>query len=775
MLLLGTEGKPIKDQEISTLKAMEIPRIPETMLSFLQEGLQDDHDTHDDNEGDDKVETPTLWKSDQSNVATFISYNIPPSSLVLSPSEKTTNNPLDNLKDFHQNGKIREEDQLAVESRVPINSYLTPISIKLPLVTSTSSAIVDDEFDLEELRIEPDKPKLSTNQGERNQNNEDIINVTIRNGIKKNIQNTTRYLNDTKVNKSTQDNTAIKLEHNFFTDTPTTPLKISKSNQEVITEVEKKKLIENNFDESLNNAHEYQIEDLQQQVGNYTNSLNNTAKINNTQSTVLTGLSPETEVLENTGMVDDRDVTTDNINKEMEIEHEVITEEAIVSIFVNHQYPMKPEHILENKTSEKIEYNNHTVDVVQYPESSYIYQENPEKLLEKYSEDNNDDTSYTTQYPQNTTPVINTKEDTIFDESIKILNNEKSGKIFYNNDMSEGAMEPVDEGTIGHENSRNRDIINYDDKQEATTVNYVGITVLSGDITVQSINNISEDIFNGQIISSEEVKDVEQINNNIPNDDDTTKGPVKDELNSEENSTVSVNNNEVGSTSETNIETEMDLDIDDSVNSEDDEESDNPSFAITVNSDIKDLTSVGVSQPLLTLMSVEPHSMQLLVQPTQFEPETVVRLSYELVASNHSFPECQLSDPTVEVVPLYTESQHHMLTNLPNGHYIVCGETQRGNTIIQANCIETPIETFQPTRSYPTWEIVGIAGLLVILISITICLVSHKRTETRRKHKERQLAEKVEKFARKLEERQNQETDPVVYPGEEPYQERCIM
>jgi hypothetical protein len=51
-----------------------------------------------------------------------------------------------------------------------------------------------------------------------------------------------------------------------------------------------------------------------------------------------------------------------------------------------------------------------------------------------------------------------------------------------------------------------------------------------------------------------------------------------------------------------------------------------------------------------------------------------------------------LDDPVLEYIPLIRTSQTYMLTDLPKGKYIVCGEAMdRKGEVYQESCFETRI------------------------------------------------------------------------------------
>merc|ERR1712066_545855 len=101
-----------------------------------------------------------------------------------------------------------------------------------------------------------------------------------------------------------------------------------------------------------------------------------------------------------------------------------------------------------------------------------------------------------------------------------------------------------------------------------------------------------------------------------------------------------------------------------------------------------------MEDPLIMLMKIEPHALDLLVRPRVFVPGTMVRLMYERVPRNRPPLLQHLDDPVIEYVPLHWPAQHHRLQDLPMGKYIVCGEAHKEGHVVQANCFETIIAIF---------------------------------------------------------------------------------
>ena len=67
-------------------------------------------------------------------------------------------------------------------------------------------------------------------------------------------------------------------------------------------------------------------------------------------------------------------------------------------------------------------------------------------------------------------------------------------------------------------------------------------------------------------------------------------------------------------------------------------------------------------------------------------------MSYERVPLHRKPCMAHLDDPVLEYIPLIRNSQTHMLTDLPKGKYIVCGEAMdQSGEVYQDSCFETRI------------------------------------------------------------------------------------
>lgn len=142
-----------------------------------------------------------------------------------------------------------------------------------------------------------------------------------------------------------------------------------------------------------------------------------------------------------------------------------------------------------------------------------------------------------------------------------------------------------------------------------------------------------------------------------------------------------------------------------------------------------------MTDPLIMLMKIEPHALDLLVRPRNFVPGTMVRLMYERVPRNRPPLLQHLDDPVIEYVPLHWPAQHHRLQNLPMGKYIVCGEAHSEGHVVQANCFETVIDRLD--NNMLPGGVVGVICVAIISIFLVIVYAIYYRV-TREQRREKQ-------------------------------------
>jgi len=143
-----------------------------------------------------------------------------------------------------------------------------------------------------------------------------------------------------------------------------------------------------------------------------------------------------------------------------------------------------------------------------------------------------------------------------------------------------------------------------------------------------------------------------------------------------------------------------------------------------------------MKDPLIMLMKIEPHALDLLVRPRVFVEGTMVRLMYERVPRNRPPLLQHLDDPVVEYVPLHWPAQHHRLQNLPMGKYIVCGEAHSQGYVIQANCFETVIDRLD--NNMLPGGVVGVICVAIISIFLVIVYAIYYRLTRNQRRQEKE-------------------------------------
>ena len=98
------------------------------------------------------------------------------------------------------------------------------------------------------------------------------------------------------------------------------------------------------------------------------------------------------------------------------------------------------------------------------------------------------------------------------------------------------------------------------------------------------------------------------------------------------------------------------------------------------------------NHPMLKVIETKPHSMTLKIKPKIYKPDTMIRLLYERVPLNKGPFMLHLDDPVIEIIPLPKQGESLVLSDLPMGKYIVCGEAMVKGEVYQSSCFETRIE-----------------------------------------------------------------------------------
>jgi len=208
----------------------------------------------------------------------------------------------------------------------------------------------------------------------------------------------------------------------------------------------------------------------------------------------------------------------------------------------------------------------------------------------------------------------------------------------------------------------------------------------------------------------------------------------------------------------------------------------------TSNHDIQILTSnssdsdeeTEISCPLITLMNIQPHSMKLMIKPSEFHANTEITLQYERIPQNRQPEKAHSDNPVKETIIMYNHYQEYELSDLPEGKYIVCGNAKAQGSVFQTSCFEATITKLNHSTLQSGVLAVIIVAIL-IFIFVAVFTVLQKFASSRKKKQEREFKAKVDQFARKEKERQekslqeNQELALTFPELNEPYEERCIM
>jgi len=132
-----------------------------------------------------------------------------------------------------------------------------------------------------------------------------------------------------------------------------------------------------------------------------------------------------------------------------------------------------------------------------------------------------------------------------------------------------------------------------------------------------------------------------------------------------------------------------------------------------------------VLHPLISLMSIKPNSMRLLVKPKTLDINSKVRLMYKRVPRNKAAHRKHLDDPIIEIVPLYRYEQEHYIHDLPRGKYIVCGDHSIEDVIVEHNCFETIIDRLD-TNELQGGVVCIIALAILVFLSCNCYAVYHR-------------------------------------------------
>jgi len=689
------------------------------------------------NNGDSDINKDDPFSIEE-DVKSFTAYPLPPSSLILSDSKPTTNNPLDNLKDFptwrsteihdiqgnHENEIVDNEsiyiDQLAVESEQSQHSVA-------PTIVKNHSASLPEEVSLATTNIALSDPESNYSDlvttGSTNSENGSQIKVDL------SLTPTSVKFND-RINDEAVTNPTFDIQ---TTSTPPVPVH---SNYIHVK-------IDDNEDSNENQRFVEQVT-----PGTLSIVEVHRADVSEPETTPEAILHIED---------DDRNMTeipsgflstkaAPLVNDALAVQN--TTEMTLQSQQENYEY---------TTNFENTEFHANKFSEEKNIESPGIEGEESKDLETMYY---SDIYAISTMQPVHeytfyaTTEEDNTEEDQFVKEKEKDFNLIKeeietsSPKTVMNSDVYELATVIPSYDVHEYIVPTNEDyeyyspVIEYDDKS--------------------SVHSMDAPIY--EVESETEITDYPSLEDsayklNPKTDDATDQSSISDQYEIESSDS---------SDTTTNIFNGEDYTTDSS------SDSDFISEQSPMN-DVKD-----VAHPLLTLMKIKPHSMKLLIKPSKFYPNTKVRLMYERVRRTRPPLLTHLDNPVKEIVNLYKEYQEHELSNLPIGKYIVCGDAQIHGQVFQTNCFETVIDKLD-NNQLQVGVIAVIAVALLIVFAVVVYAVFHKVVVSKRKRKERELQEKVDQFARREKERHEKQLleSPVIavtYPDpNEPYEERCIM
>merc|ERR1711872_1208214 len=135
------------------------------------------------------------------------------------------------------------------------------------------------------------------------------------------------------------------------------------------------------------------------------------------------------------------------------------------------------------------------------------------------------------------------------------------------------------------------------------------------------------------------------------------------------------------------------------------------------------------NHPMLKVIETKPHSMTLKIKPKIYKDDAMIRLLYERVPLNKGPFMLHLDDPVIEIMPLTKQGERFVLSDLPMGKYIVCGEAMVKGEVYQSSCFETRIERLDNnTLQFGVKIIIAAAIVLVILVVIYAILYQMRKS-----------------------------------------------
>lgn len=119
--------------------------------------------------------------------------------------------------------------------------------------------------------------------------------------------------------------------------------------------------------------------------------------------------------------------------------------------------------------------------------------------------------------------------------------------------------------------------------------------------------------------------------------------------------------------------------------------------------------------PLISVTKISPSGIMLTIKPSTFEPNTQLKISYSRVVGGD-----ESSVEYTEYVTMKEPEQSHGLYQLEEGLYLVCGETYRGNMVLQTGCVQTRLDAMESKKVLPGGLIAAIviASIIIFLVFI---------------------------------------------------------
>uniref|UniRef100_A0A0K2TXM8 Uncharacterized protein n=1 Tax=Lepeophtheirus salmonis TaxID=72036 RepID=A0A0K2TXM8_LEPSM len=181
-------------------------------------------------------------------------------------------------------------------------------------------------------------------------------------------------------------------------------------------------------------------------------------------------------------------------------------------------------------------------------------------------------------------------------------------------------------------------------------------------------------------------------------------------------------------------------------------------------------------------------SMTIVLTPIKYVSDAMVHIKYKRISKDPteemSKESSDTSDPgRLEMshdvsFPLLNEENKRNLDNLPEGWYYVCAEVTKFDKMLEQECFRARIFEKASVAPLPTGIIVLIVLGMVSIALLCLYIIYNKLQNSRRKKKDKEMQDRVQKMAQK-EKELNEQNKPAFHhiyvDPDEPYEERCIM